>query len=133
MGAMAKRTIVETIDDLTGDVLHDDRNHTQTFALNGATYEIDLSDENAQQLEELLAPYISAGRLTSRPRPAKPAAARRSTEQLRMIREWARENGWPNLGDRGRIPAEAEQAFHDQAGKPTEITTAKRTTRKRSA
>lgn len=28
------------------------------------------------------------------------------------IREWARENGWPDLGDRARLPKEAETAYY---------------------
>lgn len=26
-------------------------------------------------------------------------------------REWAKKNGWPNLGDRGRLPKDAQDAF----------------------
>lgn len=37
--------------------------------------------------------------------------ARRDPEQLKAIRTWARQNGWPDLGERGRIPREAEDAY----------------------
>jgi len=29
----------------------------------------------------------------------------------RLVRAWARENGWPLLGDRGRMPQEAIDAY----------------------
>ena len=29
----------------------------------------------------------------------------------RAVRAWARENGWPHLGDRGRMPQEAIDAY----------------------
>jgi hypothetical protein len=31
-----------------------------------------------------------------------------------QIRDWARDNGWPELGGSGRIPAAARQAWHDR-------------------
>ena len=40
-----------------------------------------------------------------------PAKPKRPAEQLQQIRLWARSNGYPDLSDRGRIPAEVEAAF----------------------
>lgn len=38
--------------------------------------------------------------------------ARRSKEELDEIRTWAKANGWPDIKDRGRIPAEVEDAYN---------------------
>ncbi|HEV2071988.1 MAG TPA: histone-like nucleoid-structuring protein Lsr2, partial [Acidimicrobiales bacterium] len=48
-----------------------------------------------------------AGRRSRRATPSAPKAVPGPTsdrERLRAIREWARENGYPELGNRGRIP-----------------------------
>lgn len=42
--------------------------------------------------------------------------AKRDPEQLNAIRQWARANGWPDLGDRGRIPMAAEEAYNAATG-----------------
>jgi hypothetical protein len=59
---MAKTTVVKLIDDIDGSAAA----KTVTFGLDGVTWEIDLSKKNALALEQVLAPYISAGR-RSRP------------------------------------------------------------------
>ena len=61
---MAQRRIVELIDDLDETIIED--GGTQTFALNGTTYEIDLSTANAEKMREALAPFIEAGRRVRR-------------------------------------------------------------------
>ena len=45
---------------------------------------------------------------------AAPARSSSDRERLKASREWARENGHPNLGDRGRVP-QAIVAEYDQA------------------
>jgi hypothetical protein len=37
------------------------------------------------------------------------------------VRAWARDNGWPELGDRGRVPAEATAAFEAAHGEPVDV------------
>jgi hypothetical protein len=37
------------------------------------------------------------------------------------VRAWARDNGWPDLGDRGRVPAEATAAFEAAHGEPVDV------------
>lgn len=56
MALVSLPTMVDDLDASTGDV------DTYTFALQGVTYEIDLSTPNADQLFALLNPYIQAGR-----------------------------------------------------------------------
>lgn len=113
---MAQKVVVELVDDLDGTASPDIS--TVTFRLDGASYEIDLTENNAERLRESLAPYVGAARRTggrikravSTGPATRPAADR---EQTKAIREWARDNGWA-LADRGRIPANVMTAF-DQA------------------
>lgn len=95
---MAKKQITLIVDDLTGEEAGDAR--TITFALEGVTYEIDLTPTNAEALSEALAPYIAAGRRTGgRTRGARPSA----TSDASKIREWASVQGIAAPA-RGRIP-----------------------------
>lgn len=100
---MARKVIEVLIDDFDGTESDDIKKHT--FALNGTSYEIDLSPKNAKKLESALAPYIEK---------ARKQGARRSTrsnkQDLNAIREWARANGH-TVSDRGRIPAEIVEAY----------------------
>ncbi|MGV3712852.1 histone-like nucleoid-structuring protein Lsr2 [Pseudolysinimonas sp.] len=57
---MARRTIIQLVDDLDGTVI--DEGRTVTFALGTKTYEIDLTAENVTRLQDALDPYIRAGR-----------------------------------------------------------------------
>ncbi len=59
---MAKRTIVTLVDDLDGK----EAAETVTFTVDGATYEIDLTERNAAKFRRLLAPYIEAARKAKR-------------------------------------------------------------------
>ena len=105
---MAQRVNIVLVDDIDGG----DADGTVTFGLDGTTYEIDLSSANAEKLREALAPYVGharkvggGGRRTAR-RTAAPDGA-----SAKEIRAWARENGWKDLGDRGRVPAEVREAY----------------------
>lgn len=55
---MARRTIVQLEDDLSGGAAAE----SVAFALDGRSFEIDLSEKNAAALREVFAPYIGAGR-----------------------------------------------------------------------
>jgi len=59
---VATRRVGTRVDDLdgSGDA------HTVRSGVDSQAYEIDLTDGHAQQLRELLAPYVSAGRRLSR-------------------------------------------------------------------
>ena len=86
---------------------------TVTFGLDGATYEIDLSSENAEALREVLAPYIGharrvSGRGRSRAGGGRGRSARRA--DLSDVRAWARENGY-EISDRGRISGDVIEAY----------------------
>lgn len=107
---MAQRVQVLLTDDLDGS----EADETVPFALDGISYEIELSESNAQKLRDVLASYITAGRRvggrsTRRQKPAaEPAAPVRV--DLADVREWARANGY-QVSDRGRISSEVRAAY----------------------
>ncbi|MQA12202.1 MAG: Lsr2 family protein [Pseudonocardiaceae bacterium] len=115
---MAQKVTVSLVDDLDGS----EAEETVEFGLDGATYQIDLSSDNADQLRETLAEYIeharrSGGRKRPAGRPAGKGGGGRGAavdrEQNQAIREWARKQGM-NVSDRGRIPAEVLDAYHQK-------------------
>jgi hypothetical protein len=113
---MAQVTTITLTDDMTGDPADE----TVTFGLDGSEYVIDLSANNAGILRDILGDYVTHGRKVGK-LTAVPSSRARSNgssgnrtsvdrEQLRAIREWARQHGH-NVSDRGRISAEIKQAF----------------------
>jgi hypothetical protein len=101
---MAQKVSIILVDDIDGG----DADETVTFSLDGTSYEIDLTAANAAKLREAIAPYVGhARKLTGR----KPAARKAAGASTKDVREWARVNGWPSLGDRGRVPADVQQAY----------------------
>ena len=126
---MAQKVVVELVDDLDGTASPDVA--TVTFGLDGVQYEIDLSDGHADQLRDLLASYVAAGRRTggrikrqTTPTTTKPSAPG-NREQTKAIRDWARQNGF-DLGDRGRIPTHIIDAFDGAHKAPVKTKSKKR-------
>jgi hypothetical protein len=116
---MAQKVTVSLVDDLDGS----EAEETVEFGLDGAFYEIDLSEDNAERLRDALADYVdharrsggrkrSGARLVVAGRPPRTASADR--EQNQAMREWARKQGM-NISDRGRIPKEVAEAYNAQA------------------
>ena len=105
---MAQRTRIELVDDIDGN----DADETVTFALDGASYEIDLSAKNATKMRDGLAVYVGSGRKVGgrRRRGAGSRASRSSSTNTAEVRAWARDNGY-DVSDRGRIPEEIRQAY----------------------
>lgn len=111
---MAKRQITQLIDDLDGTVLEDGEGTTIRFALEGRSYDIDLSGANAEKLREALAPYIEVASPVSASAVASRSRGRSKTgsagKDLAAVREWARANGH-KVSDRGRVPARVLEAY----------------------
>jgi hypothetical protein len=104
---MPSTTIVELIDDVDGKK----GDETVTFALDGRTYEIDLSAANAAKLRAAVQPYLDAGRRVGRSaRSTRPAGRGRGREETQSIRDWARASGY-QVSDRGRTSAEILEAY----------------------
>lgn len=99
------------MDDIDGT--HDASSYS--FALNGDSYDIDLSDANFKKLEEALAPFVKvAAKATSRLPRERSASAPRSAsnkEELAKIRMWAKDNGY-EVSERGRIAQSIQDAYH---------------------
>lgn len=121
---MAQQMTVHYVDDLDGS----EATATVPFGVDGYTYEIDLSDENAMKLRDALAPFVEAARHVSGRKPTRPggtAPAKADPGQTRAMREWARSNGF-KVSDRGRVPSEVIKAYHSRdAAKPATTDTVK--------
>jgi hypothetical protein len=109
---MAQRTRTELVDDIDGRVLRDGKGETVSFALDGSSYEIDLSTSNARKFRSMFEGYVAAGRKVAggrtRRRPRAAAASR--VHDPKAVREWAAANGL-EVSARGRIPAEILQQY----------------------
>ncbi|HYQ74187.1 Lsr2 family protein [Cellulomonas sp.] len=113
---MAQKVQVLLVDDIDGGTADE----TVTFALDGVSYEIDLTSAHAAELRDALGTWVgharkvggrsSAGRSSgggaSRPRRASDAGA---------VRTWAKENGY-EVSERGRISAEIRDAYEAAQG-----------------
>ena len=124
---MAQHVNVVLVDDIDGSPATE----TVTFALDGASYEIDLSEDNAARLRSSLTEFTENGRRAGGNRSRNTRGGSRSTQSSRStrtsssskssgssgggtdngaIREWARANGH-TVSERGRIKADVVQAY----------------------
>lgn len=115
---MAQIREIRLIDDLDGG----DADETLTFGVDGKSYEIDLSKDNAGQLRDGLAAYVAAARRTggrqhTTPSPSTGRRAPIDREQNIAIRDWARKRNM-KVSDRGRISTEILQAYHRESPTP---------------
>jgi hypothetical protein len=117
---MAKKVTVSLIDDVDGESIADE---TIEFAIDGVSYEIDLSSANASKLRDGLEEWVSSARRVSGRRRVKAVAAAPGSpksrvsidrEQSAAIREWARRNGH-KVSARGRISADITDAYNKAA------------------
>ncbi len=135
---MAQKVVVQIVDDLDGGTA----TQTVPFALDGVSYEIDLSDSNAEALRGELAQYVDAGKRVGGRR-VKVAAGQTTVagiadgakkpvdrERNQAVRAWAGDNGY-SIAERGRIPNEIYEAFDTAEQEPVEDAAAK-PARKRS-
>ena len=108
---MVKKVSVELIDDYDGE---SSAAETVEFAVDGRSYEIDLSDEHADQLRADFGRWAGHARRISGRRTAGGPRQRHvqvPREQWAGIREWARRQGYAVAG-RGRIPKKIVDAFN---------------------
>lgn len=114
---MAKTVIVKLTDDIDGG----DADETIQFALDGRSYEVDLSTENASKLREALKPYVENGRagdgIRSRsPRPSGPPTQDTLYSKLTDA-EKTRFRAWADMPTARRI-SDARVKSWIAAGKP---------------
>ena len=91
-----------------------------TFSLDGQSYEIDVCADHAARLRDSFAPFIGAGRRSSRSSGGAPQRRGRGSsgrrrdgggnDRVGQIREWARNNGH-QVSDRGRLSASLVEAY----------------------
>lgn len=104
---MAQKVQVVLVDDLDGGTAEE----TLTFSLDGVSYEIDLSHENAARLRDLLAPYVGHGRRVGSARRTSSSGSGRTTGKSTggidpaEVRAWAKGEGIA-VNERGRISAD---------------------------
>jgi len=110
---MARVEKVSLVDDIDGS----EADETVEYSLDGKGYAIDLNTENAKELRASLAGFIESSRPRGKVllgRFTQVKAARLPSETAE-IRTWARSNGFPQLKDRGRVPAAAMEAYQNRA------------------
>ncbi|MGA2838448.1 MAG: Lsr2 family protein [Acidimicrobiales bacterium] len=115
---MAKTVIVKLTDDLDGG----DADETVRFALDGRSYEIDLSSANASDLRAAFQRYIDKGRPSgdgarSRSPRASGGPVERSLYSQLGDDEKARFRAWANMATARRI-SDARIKSWVEAGKP---------------
>jgi hypothetical protein len=104
---MAQQVIVTMTDDIDGK----EAAETVTFALDGASYEIDLSEQNAAKLRKALEPFVSNGRRMGKAKGAKRPGNSKAAE----VRAWAVSAG-VDVPAKGRVPASVVEAWEAAKG-----------------
>lgn len=113
---MARRELIQYIDDLDGTPLDSADHQVIRFSFRGKNYVLDLSQANAARFEELVAPYIANATIdhsavgAPRRRGAANPNASQARSRNRKIRKWARENGM-DVADRGALPKSIIEAY----------------------
>jgi adenylate cyclase len=102
---MAKRVTITVVDDVDASRSADE---TVQFAIDGTTYEIDLSRSNAQRLRSDLSTWIRHARPVAS---APHTTARHDPGTAAAIREWARRNGI-GVSSRGRVAGEVVELYN---------------------
>ncbi|MEY9214758.1 Lsr2 family protein [Thermobifida halotolerans] len=106
---MAQKVQVLLVDDLDGG----EAEETVSFGIDGSSYEIDLSGDNAARLRAALAPFVEAARKAPSKRNATRGKQRStpSRERSAEIRAWAKAAG-KQVNERGRIPQSIMDEYH---------------------
>lgn len=112
---MAQKVQVQLVDDLNGEEAHE----TVRFGLDGTTYEIDLTEDNANNLRSALSEYMNKARKANTggrksqngQKNTAGSGSSRSKEETQAIRQWAQDNGH-NPSARGRITQSIIDAYN---------------------
>lgn len=108
---MARKTLVQMIDDVDGSVIKEGQGETIEFGIGGNQYRIDLNLKHANELHEQLAFWIEHAEKVSGRRARKGAIGHaRGKADLQDVRTWARDNGY-DVSARGRISQEVQSAY----------------------
>lgn len=111
-----QRTTVQLIDDIDGTVIPEGEGRTIAFALDGAQYQIDLSDDNIGSFKDALAPYIRASRSAGVTRSSRGSSRSSSSASsskgpgYNVVRAWALAEGI-EVSQRGRVASTVIDAY----------------------
>lgn len=84
-----------------------------TVGLDGYFYTLDLCEEHARDHYAFTKAIVACSSDRTRMGQKKVGKqAERDTESA-AVRAWARQNGWPSIGERGRIPEDAKTAYEN--------------------
>lgn len=108
---MAQKVQVLLVDDIDGGEAWE----TVTFALDGVTYEIDLSEANASKMRDQLAKWIGHARRSGGRKVSGRRSGTAGRRDLNEVREWGRANGF-QVSDRGRVSGELQAAYDKANG-----------------
>lgn len=103
---MARETIINLIDDIDGtkaDV-------TIKYAFDGNNYEVDLTDDHAEDFREHMQEWLDRSRRIGQ---ANNSARAGVNSETGKIREWAREQGI-DVPQRGRLSDEIRKAWENR-------------------
>lgn len=108
---MAQKISVSMSDDINGEPASE----TVEFGLDGVNYQIDLSEENANDLRDALYRFTEGarrvgGRKVRRAATPSGASLAERRERNQELRTWARAHGY-TIAERGRVPDEVTAAF----------------------
>jgi len=97
------------VDDFDGGLADE----SVTFAIDGTSYEIDLSKGNAAKFRDMFADYVGKARKVGRKTRVRRSGAAVSVdrEQNQAMREWAKKQGLA-VSDRGRISTEISDQYN---------------------
>jgi hypothetical protein len=114
--SMARKVVVTMVDDYDGESPAEE---TVVFAIDGVTYEIDLSVLNGSRLRGVFEQWTPDARRVGRvPRGKRGFAGTASDrDQTAAIRDWARKKGLTVSG-RGRISAEVVEQYNKENLQP---------------
>ncbi|MEO7195774.1 MAG: Lsr2 family protein [Pseudonocardiaceae bacterium] len=115
---VARKVITTLVCDVTGA----EAAETINFGIDGKMYEIDLAENHAGILRDILGDYVEvarrAGKLTTTSTGSRRSAAvsgeRARRPDLSEVRAWARQEGY-SVSARGRVSAEVLTAFDERS------------------
>ncbi|GAB3560360.1 hypothetical protein J2S53_001935 [Actinopolyspora lacussalsi] len=115
---MAERIQVELVDDIDGS----EAQQTVTFAMDGVSYEIDLSEQNARNLRELFGPYIRQARTAQQQQNNNRRQSRKQEREDRKTRQANRKLTEEIRGAARRSHERYQQDRQEQAADRAEST-----------
>lgn len=96
---------------------------TVYFSVAGKDYAIDLNEEHVAELtdalakvDELMKDYTDKARPMGKSSTGTARRSSKSSQDTKAVRAWAQENGY-EIGDRGRIPEEIQEAYRNRSKK----------------